>query len=51
MTHYKTSRKKISTAVANGVLWVEGVGNLPVIAEAKSGDLVEIELKDVQLCP
>ena len=52
MTHYKTSRKKISsTAVANGVLWAEGVGNLPVVAKATSGDLVEIELKDVQLCP
>ena len=51
MTNYKTARKKISTAVANGVLWAEGIGNLPVVAESKEGNLVEIELKDVQLCP
>ena len=50
MTHYKPSRKKISTAVANGVLWAEGVGTLPVVAWATNGDPIEIDLKDVQLC-
>ena len=37
MTHYKTGRKKISTAVANGVLWAEGIGNCQWLSNPRRG--------------